>query len=140
MISNASFRFLLLASIVTGIASAALAVVLFEALPEELQRYLVSIESQGIRGSDAITALALGLALFVAFPVSVIGIWRFRSWGRSLYTIVALATFLALPVIGPIVLGGWEAMFSYISIFLDGVVIALMYSGPISEQFGVSGR
>ncbi|MDP3589980.1 MAG: hypothetical protein Q8R54_05510, partial [Methylobacter sp.] len=59
----------------------------------------------------------------------------FKKWARTLYVVISLVSFLFYPVIGPVVLNVWEAMFSDVTMLLEGILIAMMFTGEISHKF-----
>ncbi|MES9296757.1 hypothetical protein ABEQ71_12570, partial [Cutibacterium acnes] len=84
---------------------------------------------------EMVFLLVASLALLVLLPVSTVGLWKFKRWARTLYIVISIV-FIPLSIfVGPIVMNSWEAMFNEIAILLEGILIAMMFMGPISEKF-----
>ena len=132
------FRSVLAASLIFSVFSFLASISLAETLPTALQDYLTEVENEDISVSRALFYLAAMLALLILLPVSIIGLWKFKSWARTLYVVITIAFIPFYPAIGPVVMNGWEAMFYDIAILFDGVLLAMMFTGEISQKFSPS--
>lgn len=83
-------------------------------------------------------AIALLLIIFIAiacYIVSIVGLLRFRWWGRPLYIVGNSLGLLALSFFGYIsTLGASEAC-AYLSSMFTGATIVASYWTPISSRF-----
>ena len=85
--------------------------------------------------ADTRVLLAVALPLLAAFVAGLIGLFRFRRWGRalSLYTTVAgLGLYL---LSGPTVQSPLENLFVELFTLLWGAILALSYWSPIASRF-----
>ncbi|EKO3678168.1 hypothetical protein MRO13_16110 [Vibrio metschnikovii] len=129
------FRVILISGLVTSIVGIIAGFSLSETLPPILQEYLLQAEKKEVSNFEMVFLLVASLALLVLLPVSTVGLWKFKRWARTLYIVISIV-FIPLSIfVGPIVMNSWEAMFNEIAILLEGILIAMMFMGPISEKF-----
>ncbi|WP_217519020.1 hypothetical protein [Vibrio metschnikovii] len=129
------FRVILISGLVTSIVGIIAGFSLSETLPPILQEYLLQAEKKEVSNFEMVFLLVASLALLVLLPVSTVGLWKFKRWARTLYIVISIV-FIPLSIFfGPIVMNSWEAMFNEIAILLEGILIAMMFMGPISEKF-----
>lgn len=83
--------------------------------------------------SASITVYA---ALVVAWLVGLVGLFRFKSWGRSLSLYSTVAGLLAYPLMGSSLSWGVESSLYESSTLLWGAILALAYFSPVSARFG----
>lgn len=138
MSSTSLFRFVLIAGLIFTIIGIVAGISLSDTLPALLQDYLAQMENEDISSGEAIFVLLAMLAVFLLLPISTIGLWKFKSWARTLYVAITVAFIPFYPVFGPIVMNGWEAMFSDIALILEGVLLAMMFTGEVSQNFSSS--
>ena len=84
------------------------------------------------------TAVSIGLfaALAIAWVVGLIGLFRFKGWGRSVSLYSTLAALLAAPLAGSSLYWGLESGLYEASGMLWGAILALAYFSPVSARFG----
>ncbi|WP_217523153.1 hypothetical protein [Vibrio metschnikovii] len=132
------FRVILISGLVTSIVGIIAGFSLSETLPPILQEYLLQAEKKEVSNFEMVFLLVASLALLallVLLPVSTAGLWKFKRWARTLYIVISIV-FIPLSIfVGPIVMNSWEAMFNEIAILLEGILIAMIFMGPISEKF-----
>ena len=130
------FRTILLVGLVASIISSVAGASLTGTLPNILQDYL-SQQSQSTDTSDAeaIIMFFLAIPLLILAVVATVGLWKFKRWARIFYFVITIGSIVATPMVGPVVMNSWEAMFAYIGFMLDGVLIAMLFIGPISQEF-----
>ena len=118
----ALFRSILIASFVMAILS----VVAGETLSHNLN--ITEVEPSNIQGFFAVTILILVI-------ISIVGLWKIKKWARTIFVIVTLMIIIITPTLGDINMNAWESMFNDMSIMLEGILIAMMYSGKTKEEF-----
>ncbi|ELB3894087.1 MULTISPECIES: hypothetical protein [Morganellaceae] len=138
MSSTSLFRFVLIAGLIFAIVGVVAGISLSDTLPTILQDYLAQTEGEDISNGEAIFFLLAMLAVLLLLPISTIGLWKFKSWARTLYVVITVAFIPFYPAIGPVVMNGWEAMFSDIALMLEGILLAMMFSGEVSQKFSPS--
>lgn len=129
------FRVILISGLIVAIIGIIAGVSLSDTLPQILQDYLLQIENEDISNAELVLFLIATPIILILLPISTIGLWKFKNWARTLYVVISVAFIPLYPVIGPVVMNGWEAMFSDIALMLEGVLIAMMFTGEISKKF-----
>ena len=129
------FRIILISGLIIAMIGIVAGFSLLDTLPPLLQSYLSQRENEELSGAEALFLLAAIPTVFILLPISTIGLWKFKSWARTLYVVISVAFIPLYPVIGPVVMNGWEAMFSDLSLVLEGVLIAMMFTGEIGKKF-----
>ncbi len=135
------FRFILIASILTGIISIVLDIMLIDTLPRQLQNYLSSQQQNmdAVNNTEAAFELLLIIVITVLVTIFYIGIWNFKRWARILFVVLTVFLLLVTPLIGePIITVPWAYMFSSVSTMLWGMLLVLMYTAPIKYYFSKS--
>lgn len=135
MPSTSLFRTVLIAGLLFAIIGVIAGISLSDTLPQILQDYLAQVESEDISGGEAIFYILVMLAVLLLLPISTIGLWKFKSWARTLYVIISVAFIPFYPIIGPVVMNGWEAMFNDIALMLEGAVLVMMFTGEVGQKF-----
>lgn len=138
MSSVSLFRFVLIAGLIFAIIGAIAGISLSDTLPTILQDYLTQVDNEDMSNGEAIFLLLTMLAVLLLLPISTIGLWKFKSWARMLYVVITVAFIPFYPAIGPVVMNGWEAMFSNIALILEGILLAMMFTGEVSQNFSQS--
>ena len=136
MSATSLFRTVLIAGLVFTIVGAIAGINLSDTLPPILQDYLTQIESEDISTSKAIFYFFLALVL-ILLPISTIGLWKFKSWSRTLYVVISVGFIPFYPIVGAVVMNGWEAMFSDIALILEGILLAMMFTGEVGQKFKI---
>ena len=127
-------RTILLSSFALTLISVIAGLTLIDTLPTILQSYLSQEGTSDIE-SDFYMFFVVGL--FALMIASIVGVWQFKNWGRILYVVILMILFALYPTLDPIVMNGWEAMFSDLSFMLEGALILMMFTGEISKKFTV---
>lgn len=107
-------------------------------MPILLQDYLINADNEDITDGEATLSLIALFSLLILLLVSTIGLWKFKRWARTLYITLTVISVLLYPILGPVVMNAWEAMFNDLALILEGILIAMMFTGPISEKFKIS--
>jgi len=137
MPATSLFRIILIAGLVITLIGVIAGFTLSDTLPQALQDHLAQKSNADgeITNGEAISFIAALLLILILLPISTIGLWKFKSWARTLYVVLAVGFIPFYPVIGSVVRNGWEAMFIDTSLILEGVLLAMMFTGKVSEKF-----
>jgi hypothetical protein len=126
------FRGIILIYIASMAANITLSIMLDDMLPVELYNYLAEVENKPVTNLDYFVLFIL----MVFYPLSLIGIWLFNAWGRTLFVAMEVLGILIFPIIiGHVVMNPWEALFYEISGMLSGIIIAMLFIGPVGDKF-----
>jgi len=132
------FRIILISGVITAIVGVVVGINLADTLPILLQDYLINVDNEDITDGEATLSLIALFSLLILLLVSTIGLWKFKRWARTLYITLTVISVLFYPTLGPVVMNAWEAMFNDLALILEGILIAMMLTGPISEKFKIS--
>jgi len=137
MKSTVVFKLTIVAYILTGIISVILSSVLETSLSPLLQQYLVEYEERMEKHAVYIGFILISsFTIFVSLAIGLIGIWKFKRWGRTFFTSLIVFLYVFELLFGAVVMHPLESLFYDISTALEGAVIAMMYiSGDISKKF-----
>jgi len=102
-------------------------------LPLLLQEYIASDQLPDDEEKIHLM-LAMGATIILS-TITLVGLWMFKAWGRVLNCIIILVVIVIYPLLGPQVLNEWEALFSYLSSVLEGVLLLWMFTGDINDRF-----
>lgn len=86
--------------------------------------------------SNLWVAGGLLVSLVVAWLIGLIGLFRFKSWARSLSLYSTLAGFLVFPFLGASLSSGLENALFEASSTVWGAILALSYFSAVSGRFG----
>lgn len=75
---------------------------------------------------------------FLGYTISLLGLFCFRSWARTLFIILTVLSVILTGLSGVSVLPGVEGALLNITILADGATIAIMYFTSVSEKFSQS--
>ena len=134
MSSLTLFRAVLIAGLFFTVISVAAGLALIDTLPLILQNYLKEVEEGSSFMNSGLFFLFIMVGLMVLI-ISIIGLWKFRPWARTLYVLIAVIYLPFQPFIGPVVMNGWESTFYDISLMLEGILFAMMFFGESSQKF-----
>lgn len=121
--------------IYVALTVAAIAATVFSPHSEALQ-IAADRESTPWLSAHASASIAVYAVLVVAWLVGLVGLFRFKSWGRSLSLYSTVASLLAYPLMGSSVSWGAESSFYESSTLLWGAILAIAYFSPVSARFG----
>ena len=79
--------------------------------------------------------LAVLIPLLLISVVSFVGLYFFKSWGRTLSFYTTLAAFPLSLLVGPSVEGSIESALFEVSTLLWGAILALAYYSPLTSKF-----
>jgi hypothetical protein len=75
-------------------------------------------------------------SLVAAWLIGLVGLFRFKSWARSLSLYSTLAGFLVGPFLGTSLSSGLESTLAEASSIVWGAILALSYFSTVSGRFG----
>ena len=134
------FRVLLVLSILTAVGAFISAILAHRMLPPELWAYQSSRPPIPASGYGRVVFwLSCGFGL--AAVVSYFGLFRWKTWGRTLFLLAVLASGL-LPFFNsdPVIYTAQASAFVYLNLLLCGMLVALMYFNPeIKNKFAGKG-
>ncbi len=135
MSSTSLFRFVLIAGLIFEIIGVIANISFSYTLPSVLQDYLTEVQNEDKPIGEEIFLLLAALSVLLLLPISTIGLWNFKSWARTLYVAITVAFIPFYPVFGPVVMNGWEAMFTDTALILEGILLAMMFTGEVRQKF-----
>ncbi len=102
-----------------------------ETLPPTLQEYWFSDES-----GDFSTWQAVFITIIlVMFIVALAGMWFFKHWARPLYIIMMVTSIPIYFMSGITIMTPLESLLNDTSLVIDGLLLAMMLTGPVSNEF-----
>jgi len=130
--TDTNYRKLLLIYLV--VTTAAIAASAFPAYSEALE---TALEKEPVTWLWRNTWAAVGLysSLVIAWLIGLVGLFRFRRWGRSLSLYSTVAGLIAAPLAGPSLSSGLESGLYEASAYAWGGILALSYFSPVSARF-----
>ena len=125
------FRLLIILSLALIPLVGAVGYYLMETLPPVLYEYWLSDDS----GEFTTWQMVLFTIMLAMFLVALAGMWFFKSWARLLYIIMMIATIPFYFLSEAIIMTPWEYLLGDASMIVDGILIAMMLTGPVSDEF-----
>ena len=122
------FKLAIFSMILFSVLGAVVADVYITTLPTVLQEYL--LQTSEVETSDSV---GIYIVFTVLLLISVIGIWTYKNWARYLYLILIFGSFFLLNE--PTVMNPIESILDYLSSLAEGILIALMFFTPLSNDF-----
>jgi hypothetical protein len=125
------FRVLVLSSFVAAL----LAAMLDDAVPGLVPKAIEDAYSAywHANGGTGIVVIMVGILLFALFVT--VSFLQMKRWSRSLAFWATVASFLAMPLIGPSVQSGWALMFADLSVSLWAGALAMAYFSELKQHF-----
>jgi hypothetical protein len=130
--TDAHFRRLLLIYLV--VTAAAIAASAFPTHSEALDGAL-DREPRTWLWRNIWVAVGLYSSLVITWMIGLVGLFRFRRWGRSLSLYSTVAGLIAAPFAGTSISSGLESGLYEASAIAWGGILALSYSSPVSTRF-----
>ena len=127
--------FLKLLWIYVALMVSAIAASAFAPHSEALQA-AVDRESNSWLWRHAWASIAVYAVLVAAWLVGLVGLFRFKVWGRSLSLYSTVASVLVYPLMGSSLSWGVESSLYESSTMLWGAILAIAYFSPVSARFG----
>ncbi len=129
------FRGLLVASLVTALASSFLDAAFPALLPPVLQGAWEAHSNEESGASLWFLAVS-ALGLLAALGVVVVGPFRLKAWSRPGAIVITLVTVPYMVILGPTLLSGWAMALQETSSMLWGAALAMSYLHPLAARFG----
>ena len=134
MKTKIKIRGLLIATVLSEMASVVAYHLERNSLPIELRMYLRSWSKQLLLDHYSMIS-AVTLAYEVIYVTSFVGLFFFWRPARLLYCGLILVNLFMIPVSGPYVTTTWQALFSDCVGILMGVILCLIFVSPFREEF-----
>jgi hypothetical protein len=114
------------------------AAVLASAFPPHSETLQTALEQEPTTWlwSNAWASVALFSILSLAWLVGLVGLFRFKTWGRSIALYTTLASLLVSPLVGSTLYWGLESGLYEACSIAWGAILALSYFSPVSSRFG----
>lgn len=80
-------------------------------------------------------AMGIMVSLLCINLIASIGIFIFRSWGRTLYALTVAGLIIIIPIFGVMVISPFTGMLDEILSILTGMILCLLYLSPAKEVF-----
>jgi len=77
----------------------------------------------------------IGGLLLVCFFAGLLGIIRYKWWGRLLFTIFWIGDLLLLPLLPPLIRPALEVSLSELTLLAAGAILALTWLSPVSQLY-----
>ena len=133
-----SFRRLIILQWLLGFSAVVAFWVTIEHLPPELRNYLEAQKNAEPMVGTWIV-FAVGMLVLIASIIIYVGLYRFRSWAKSLLLPINIVALIMMPLYGPSVLSGWASALSYSYALVNGGILFLVYLSPVSQLFRANG-
>jgi len=135
MSARTTFRGLLIAAVISMAASVVAYFLQRNSLPFELREYLQA-RSQQVLSHDYAIVILMTAACATFFIASFIGLYFFWGPARVLFCVfIVFGVTMPLAAFGPDIVTGWMALWDTCSDILLGVILCLMFTSPIRDQF-----
>ena len=136
--TTSQFRYLLIASLVFGLAAAFFDMAFPFAVPQDISQAQAAYDEKISTSTPMLIIVTIGLIGAVGFVAAFIGLFQFRPWAPRIAVLSTALLILILPGLGVDVSSGWASALNEISSTSWGVALALVYFSPLKEQFIVT--
>ena len=126
-LSLIAYIFFSVSSVVAGFYSSYL-------LSLNLQNHINAQAEESILFPRVIIFLLM-IPAFLMFIASLVGLFRWKLWGRKIFLFSNIFLYCFLPFIGPFVLSGTDHFFQHIGSALIGLILGLAYFSPVAQRF-----
>ena len=130
------FRVLLVAYVISAAANFVISLTEFGYSPSLTAAYASQPDS--ILVLSPLVLVVLAILLLGGSLAGVVGLFRFKRWGRSLSAWTTALLLLFVPFLGPYQTTPFEDFFADIATLLWGAAVALSYFTPLSLRFTTS--
>lgn len=93
------------------------------------------VEPYWLAEASLVVVIPIMLLIIGALVVGAVGLYLFKSWGRSLSFWLTLTAMPVTIVAGPTLTSGLESALWEISTLLWGALLALAYYSPVADSF-----
>jgi hypothetical protein len=81
--------------------------------------------------------IGLLVLMLVLLLAALSGLLLFKSWGRVAFVLCGVVGFPIIMMNGPYITSGLSSVLYDLSNITSGVVLAMMYFSPVSEEFKI---
>jgi hypothetical protein len=128
------FRFLLIASLVTGLIGSFLDIVFPSLVPEALSQAQANYDAD--YSVPMLILIAVGtLVMLIGGITSAVGLYLFKPWAPRFSIILTVGAIVYMPVFGGVTNSGLSFTVIELSNILWGVLLTVAYVTPIKERF-----
>ncbi len=129
------FRILVLLSLVLAVMSATCDFIFPNEVVDKLFSYFFELKPMNIEVNPIdIGLLVLMLVLLLA---ALSGLLLFKNWGRIAFVLCGFVGFPIIMMSGPYITSGLSGVLYDLSNITSGVILAMMYLSPVSEEFKI---
>jgi hypothetical protein len=129
------FRILVLLSLVLAVMSATCDFIFPNEVVDKLFAYFFELKPMDIEVDPIdIGLLVLMLVLLLA---ALSGLLLFKNWGRIAFVLCGVVGFPIIMMSGPYITSGLSGVLYDLSNITSGVILAMMYLSPVSEEFKI---
>ena len=135
MLTVKNYRLILAAWIVTSLLGILIGLFTEPLLPPELLAYQKASSEKDMPLIPLLFLSSYTLISLIALIIATFGLFRFRSYARTLFLIL---TFCILPIyffMGPWIETGYESPFYELSSVLTGLILGIIYFSPLRDKF-----
>lgn len=133
-----NFQIIVASSQILAIVLLVVMYVTESSLPPELLGYLSGYETILVPDRYSILELSTNIPFLIERSLgilAVVGLIRFKAWGKSVFLIYLGVELILMVLSGPHVSTGWTSFVGYIYSVVEGVILALIYFSPIRKMF-----
>lgn len=129
------FRIVVLLSLVLAVMSGTCDFIFPNEVVEKLFTYSLELKPMNIEVSPI--DIGLLILMLILFSAALIGLLLFKNWGRTAFILCGVVGFPVIMMNGPYIASGLSDVLYDLSNICSGVVLAMMYLPPISEEFKI---
>ncbi len=129
------FRIVVLLSLVLAVMSGTCEFIFPNEIVDKLFTYSFKLKPIDIDVSPF--DIGLLVLMLILFSAALIGLLLFKNWGRIAFILCGVVGFPIIMMNGPYIASGLSGILYDLSNISSGVILAMMYLPPISEEFKV---
>ena len=128
------FQILVIVDLVLSLAAGMYDYLLGTEVSNKAIEFIASIEPESSDLSFYIF-MAYAFAVLLLVVVSIIGLLKFKDWGRKCYVSSFVLVAIAYPFLGVSAFSGVGQLLNDSSFVLSGFLLAVMYLSPLEQDF-----
>ena len=101
--------------------------------PEEITNIYDSLDGGILGDSDAFLFIALGF--LIVYPINLILLYKFVSFGKALYLILFILSIIMSFSMGPTIATAFAYTIDWLNGATGGAILVLLYFSPIKDKF-----
>ncbi len=129
------FRIVVLLSLVLAVMSGTCEFIFPNEIVDKLITYSFKLKPMDVEVS--LMDIGLLVLMLILFSAALIGLLLFKNWGRIAFILCGVVGFPIIMMNGPYIASGLSGILYDLSNISSGVILAMMYLPPISEEFKV---